>query len=105
MHTAKGRHRSDGRARSGPLAPGMPASEGARNRAMGRYAAVVTAYLCLNSSLNVMNRWLLGVHAFKCAPLFSLRVVWGSSRGGRGAAWRLGLMKERPPSVRKVLGI
>lgn len=77
MQTAKGRHRADGRARIGPLAPGGLTAEGVRQRGMARYAAVVAAFLCLNSSLNIMNRWLLGVHAFKCGlpPFVSARGV------------------------------
>eukprot|EP00884_Botryococcus_braunii_P008773 jgi/Botrbrau1/17898/Bobra.0432s0003.1 len=68
MHTAAGRKTSDSRDRS-LVVPGSPGDHAPRKRSTVRYVAVVAAFLVLNSTLNMMNRWLLGIQDFKF-PIF-----------------------------------
>ena len=36
------------------------------------YAFIIIAFLALNSGINMLNRWVLGVFGFRCAQILSL---------------------------------
>jgi hypothetical protein len=74
MHTAAGRKTTDMRDRTLAV-PGSPGDHAPRKRSTMRYVAVVAAFLVLNSSLNMMNRWLLGLHGFKCVALLAFPLL------------------------------
>lgn len=73
MHTAAGRKAGDPKVHA---AQGSRGDNAPRKRSMVRYLSVVAAFLLLNSTLNMMNRWLLGLHGFKCGPARSAILHW-----------------------------
>ena len=58
------------------------AQDAAKQHSMFNLIATITAYLTLNSTLNLMNKWLLGIHGFSfpllltsCHMLFSFLIL------------------------------
>ena len=46
------------------------------------YVLVIIAFLALNSAINMLNRWVLGVYGFRCEQSLSLHTLldhgsWG----------------------------